>query len=99
MAKRTRSIREARAEAEAAEKVQTKKKSTTKSTTTRRRKAAEPAGETRLKAFWGVFNQSMSLQARFDYADQASANKKAEELTESKKSPHFVQLIKQMIEE
>jgi hypothetical protein len=35
----------------------------------------------------------------FEYSQQKEAKKKAEELTESSKSPHFVQLVKEVIEE
>ncbi|MBX3425841.1 MAG: hypothetical protein KF688_09185 [Pirellulales bacterium] len=54
--------------------------------------------EVRLKAFWGVFNQSMRRLAIFDFNKKKDADKKAEELTKSGKSPHFVQLVKEVIE-
>ena len=53
----------------------------------------------RLKAFWGVFNQSLRRIAVFDYSQRAEADKKAAELSESQKTPHFVQLVKEVIEE
>jgi hypothetical protein len=35
----------------------------------------------------------------FEYSQQKEAKKKAEELSASRKSPHFVQLVKKVIEE
>ncbi|MCA9236698.1 MAG: hypothetical protein KDA44_14585, partial [Planctomycetales bacterium] len=54
--------------------------------------------EVRLKAFWGVFSQSLRRVAIFEYSQKKAADKKAEELTKSGKSPHFVQLVKEVIE-
>jgi hypothetical protein len=64
-----------------------------------RKSRAKVAKEVRLKAFWGVFNQSMKRVAVFEYAERKHADKKASELTASGKSPHFVQLVKEVIEE
>ena len=55
--------------------------------------------EVRLKAFWGVFNQTMRRVAVFEFGDRKGADKKADELTKSGKSPHFVQLVKEQIVE
>ena len=49
------------------------------------------------KAFWGVFNQMMAQVAQFNYAEEDEAKKVAADLTEKKKAPHFVQLIKKVI--
>ena len=53
----------------------------------------------RLKAFWGVFNQSLKRVAVFEYSQRKLADKKANELTTGQKTPHFVQLVKETIEE
>lgn len=53
--------------------------------------------EVRLKAFWGVFNQSMKRVALFEYSEKKAAEKKANELSTSQKSPHFVQAVKEVI--
>lgn len=53
--------------------------------------------EVRLKAFWGVFNQTMRRVAVFEFGDRKEADKKADDLTKSGKSPHFVQLVKEQI--
>jgi len=65
----------------------------------RRKSRAKAAKEVRLKAFWGVFSQSMTQVAMFEYSQRQQADAKAQELSESKKSPHFVQLVKKVIEE
>ncbi|MCS7304601.1 MAG: hypothetical protein NZ602_05770 [Thermoguttaceae bacterium] len=64
---------------------------------TKRSKKAEK--EVRLKAFWGVFNQNLRRVALFEYSERKLADKKAEELTQSTKTPHFVQLVKEVIQE
>lgn len=65
----------------------------------RRKSRAKAAKEVRLKAFWGVFNQALVQVAQFEYSQRAEADKKVQELNESKKAPHFVQLVKKVIEE
>jgi hypothetical protein len=65
----------------------------------KRKPRTKTAKEVRLKAFWGVFSQSLAQVAQYEYAERADADKRAAELTESKKTPHFVQLVKKVIEE
>jgi hypothetical protein len=55
--------------------------------------------EVRLKAFWGVFNQSLRRVAIYEFNERKQADKKAAELTKSGKSPHFVQPVKEQIVE
>src|SRR5271169_5865272 len=64
----------------------------------KRKSRAKVAKEVRLKAFWGVFNQTLRRIALFDYSQRTEADKKAAELSESQKTPHFVQLVKEIIE-
>ncbi len=102
MARKVVSRKELRAEAEAAEAAGPKKKAAKKAPakkTTKRKTRKKVAAEVRLKAFWGVFNQSLKRVAVFEYADRKAADKKAEALTNSAKTPHFVQLVKEVIEE
>lgn len=101
MARKVVSRRELRAEAEAAEKQEaTKKKAAPKKKKKAARKSrAKAAAEVRLKAFWGVFNQSLKRVALYDYSQKKEADKKAAELTAKGKSPHFVQPVKEVIEE
>jgi hypothetical protein len=60
-------------------------------------KRSRAAKEVRLKAFWGVFNQSLRRVAIFEFNERKQADKKAAELTKSGKSPHFVQPVKEQI--
>jgi len=50
-----------------------------------------------MKAFWGVFNQMMVQVAQYNYSDEDEAKKTAADMTEKKKAPHFVQIIKRVI--
>jgi hypothetical protein len=54
--------------------------------------------EIRLKAYWGVFNQSLKRIALFEFNERKQADKKAAELTKNGKSPHFVQPVKEALE-
>ncbi|MBI3840160.1 MAG: hypothetical protein HY288_19735 [Planctomycetia bacterium] len=105
MARKLLNRKELRAETDAAEKVDPKaKKKAAKSDgevkkPLKRKSRAKTAKEVRLKAFWGVFNQSMKRVALFDYSQRKQADKKALELSTSAKSPHFVQPVKEVIEE
>ena len=65
----------------------------------RRKSRAKSAKEVRLKAFWGVFSQSLNPVVLFEYSQRNEAQKRAGELSASRKSPHFVQLVKKVIEE
>jgi hypothetical protein len=62
-------------------------------------KRARGPKEVRLKAYWGVFNQTMRRVALFEFNERKKADQKAEELTKSGKSPHFVQSVKEQIVE
>lgn len=73
------------------------KKAASSSTTKRTRKTATK--EIRKKAFWVVYNQNLKSVARFEYAEKPLAEAKAEELSTSSKTPHFVQLVKEEISE
>jgi len=111
MARKTLNRRELREENDAAAKAKTEgeegasgaaapaKQKPAKAPPAKRKSRAKVAKEVRLKAFWGVFTQSLSQVATFEYDQRPQADTKAAELTESKKSPHFVQLVKKVIEE
>lgn len=68
-------------------------------TPAKRKSRAKTPKEVRLKAFWGVFNQSMKRVALFEYSERKQAEQKAQELSASQKTPHFVQLEKVPITE
>ena len=63
-----------------------------------KKRASRAAKEIRLKAFWGVFNQSLKRVALFEFNERKLADKKAADLTKNGKSPHFVQPVKEVIE-
>ncbi len=100
MARKTVSIKAKRAEAEAAEAAgKGKKKKAPAKKKTPRKSRKKAASEVRLKAFWGVFNQSLKRVALYEYSQRRQAEKKAKELTEKHNSPHFVQPVKEEIVE
>jgi hypothetical protein len=105
MASKIVNRRERRAEVEAAEKrgkPAAKKGEPTaseKKEPAKRKSRAKSAKEVRLKAFWGVFNQSLKRVALYEFSEKKEADKKAKELTASGKSPHFVQPVKEAVQE
>jgi hypothetical protein len=99
MARKILNRRELREESDAAERAEAVPAPAAKKPPAKRKSRPKVAKEVRLKAFWGVFNQSMRRISVFDYSERAQAQKKAAELSESQKSPHFVQLVKEVIEE
>jgi len=99
MARKVVNRKELRAEAEAAEAAaKTKKKTAKKKKAKRKSRKKEPA-DVRMKAFWGVFSQALKRVAMFEYSERKEAEKKAKELSGGGKSPHFVQLVKEEIQE
>ena len=102
MARKVLNRKELREETETAERIEAEGKAEGKAPVEKkpkRKSRAKAAKEVRLKAFWGVFNQSLRRIALFEYSQRPQADKKAQDLTESQKSPHFVQLVKEVIEE
>jgi len=99
MARKILNRKELREENDEAERSGATPKAVVKKAPAKRKSRAKVAKEVHLKAFWGVFNQSLRRISLFEYSQRAEANKKASELTESQKSPHFVQLVKEVIEE
>lgn len=106
MARKVLNRKELRDEAEAAEKLSAGEKKGTKKKAAKKKAAKTPrkrtkkaAAEVRMKAFWGVFNQSLKRVALFEYSQRKQAEKKAEELGAKSKQPHFVQQVKEAIEE
>jgi len=105
MARKILNRKELREETDAAEREGKAKKKVAKTEEdgkkkpVKRKSRAKTAKEVRLKAFWGVFNQSMKRVALFEYSQRKQADKKAAELSTSAKTPHFVQPVKEVIEE
>ncbi len=100
MARKVVNRKELRAEAEAAEalekKAPAKKK---KKKAAKRASRSKAVADVRMKLFWGVFNQSLKRVALYEFNEKKDAEKKATELSKSGKSPHFVQKVKEVIEE
>jgi len=101
MAQKVVSRKAKRAEADAAAKADKKapKAPKAKKAPAKRKSRSRSAKEIRLKAFWGVFNQSLKRVALFEYNEKKKAEKLAKELTASGKSPHFVQPVKEAVQE
>ena len=99
MARKILNRKELREENDTAEKNAAKSKTAVKKAPAKRKSRAKVVKEVRLKAFWGVFNQSLRRISMFEYGNRQDADKKASDLTESQKTPHFVQLVKEVIEE
>jgi hypothetical protein len=99
MARKILNRKELRKENDSAERNEAAPKEAVKKAPVKRKSRAKVAKEVRLKAFWGVFNQSMRRISVFEYNQRPEADKKAAELSESQKTPHFVQLVKEVIEE
>jgi hypothetical protein len=111
MARKVVNRKELRAQADAAEAAAKSKKEKpakdkpAKEKKAKAEKAPKPAAkkpsrkkvvkDVRMKAYWGVFNQTMKRLAMFEYADKRAAQKKAAELGGN----HFVQLVKEAIVE
>jgi hypothetical protein len=67
-------------------------------------KAAKPkrtrvAKVTRMRMVWGVFNNSHQCVATYEYPKRKDAEAHAAKLTADKKNTHFVQPVKEPIEE
>jgi len=104
MARKVVSRKAKRVEADAAAKksgsvTKTKKAAAPKKKAAPRKSRAKSAKDIRLKAFWGVFNQTLKRVALFEYNERKKAEKMAAELTAGGKSPHFVQLVKDVVQE
>lgn len=103
MARKVVNRKELREQAEAAEKAgATKKKKAAKKkkkATKRKSKKKADAADVRMKLYWGVFSQSLKRVALYEFNQRKDAEKKAKELSSSGKSPHFVQKVKEVVEE
>lgn len=52
----------------------------------------------RFKIYWGVFNHALKRVALYEFNQRKAAEKRAAELNEGGKPPHFVQKIKELID-
>lgn len=93
---------EARAKEEAAEEEASggkKKKKKAKKKKTKRKSRAKAAADVRMKLYWGVFNQSLKRVALYPFDQKEAAETKAEDLNKPGKNHHFVQKVKQEVVE
>ncbi len=63
----------------------------------RKSKAKKVDAPDRMKLYWGVFNHALKRVALFEFNQRKAAEKKAHELSEGGKPPHFVQKVKEVI--
>ena len=80
-------------------KTKTAKTKTAKKTVKRKTRAKKAAVDERKKIFWGIFSQSLKRVALYEYHQKKQAEKKAVDLSKGGKAPHFVQKVKEVIEE
>ncbi len=99
MARKVINRKQLRDEAEAAEKLGVESGAPKKKAPAKRKSRAKEPVEIRMKLFWGVYNQSMKLVAKYEYSQKKHADQKAEALSSGGKSPHFVQKVKEAVEE
>jgi hypothetical protein len=99
MARKVVNRKELRAEAEAAEQASPPARKAAPKKTTRRSTRTKAVADVRMKLFWGVFNQSLRRVALYDFSQKKEAEKKAAELSKAGKTPHFVQKVKEVVEE
>lgn len=65
----------------------------------KKRRKKKTAADIRMKVFWGVFNHAMKRVALYEFNQRKAAEKRAKELTDSGKPPHFVQKVKEEVVE
>ena len=97
MARKVVNRKELRAEAEAAEKAGLTKKKAVKKKAAPRKSRKKVAADVQMKAFWGVFNQSLKRVALYEYSQKKVAEMKAQDLSKDGKSPHFVMKVKEAV--
>lgn len=103
MARKVISRKALREEVEAAERADAEgkdteeKKAAKPKVVKRKSRVAEPK-VVRVRLYWLVVNQSMKqVGPKFEYHQKAAAQKKAEELSQGGKSPHFIQKYREEI--
>lgn len=65
----------------------------------KRKSRKKKATVIRHKIFWGVFNHAMKRVALYEFNQKKAAEKRVKELNDSGKPPHFVQKVKEEVEE
>lgn len=65
----------------------------------KRKSRAKKDEDIRHVVYWGVYNHAMKLVFKFAFNQKKAAQKKARELSPEGKPPHFVQKLKEPVEE
>ena len=100
MARKVVNRKELREEVEAAERAGiVKKKTKTASTPTKRKSRSKVTVEARRKLCWLVCNQAGKPVATFEFHEKEAAEKKALALSQSGRSPHYVERKRVPVEE
>jgi cobalamin biosynthesis protein CobT len=86
-------------EDEDGEPVPKKKKAAKKAPKVAKPKRSRAAKVVRMRLVWGVFNNSHQCVATYEYPKRKDAESHAAKLTADKKNTHFVQPVKEPIEE
>jgi hypothetical protein len=86
-------------EEEDEEKPAKKKKAPAKVKAPKAKSRSRTAKVTRMKVVWGVFNNSNQCIATFDYPRRKDAEELRDKLTVEKKNTHFLQPVKEPMEE
>lgn len=76
----------------------TKKKKAVKKKKAKRKSRSKKDEDVRQRLFWCVYNHAMKPVAKYAFNQKKAAEKKARELSEGKQ-PHFVQKIKEPVED
>jgi hypothetical protein len=84
---------------EAAEAPKAKKKAKAPAKAPKAKTRTRTPKVTRMKVVWGVFNNSNQRVATFDYPKRKDADDLASKLSNDKKTTHFVQPVKEPMEE
>ena len=90
MARKILNRKELREENEAAEKAEAAPKAAVKKAPAKRKSRAKVAKEVRLKAFWGVFNQSLRRISLFEYSQRARGRQESLRNLPSRKKPRIL---------
>lgn len=92
--------KKAKGEVETAEEKAAKKeaKKKAKKKPAKKRSRKKEAVPDRFKIYWGVFNHALKRVALYEFNQKKAADKRASELNEGGKPPHFVQKIKEVID-
>jgi hypothetical protein len=86
-------------EEEDEEKPAPKKRKPAKPKATKPKSRSRAAKVVRMKVVWGVFNNSNQCVATFDYPQRKDAEEMVAKLTAEKKNTHFIQPVKEPLEE